>query len=104
MRGWLVKMEANVVLEILRKLEANREIMHKKKICFLSSLDRSTLKKIYFHSCETDDVRNVELCLLAGADINWQRGEGYPVYGEYHRMMDRIVELFMAELKINEDQ
>ena len=76
-------------------------------ICFLSSLDKSSLKKIYFQCCEADDVRNVEFCLLAGADINRQRGEGYPVYGEYQRMMDRMMmmdKINMAELRISEDQ
>ena len=76
-------------------------------ICFLSSLDKSSLKKIYFQCCEADDVRNVEFCLLAGADINWQRGEGYPVYGEYQRMMDRMMmmdKINMTELRISEDQ
>ena len=94
-------MEAN-----LREMEANAEAKEilRKKIRFLSSLDGSVLKKIYFHCIETNDIENLQLCFLAGADINWQRGEGYPVYGEYHRMMDRIVELFMTELKINEDQ
>ena len=68
-------MEAN-----LREMEANaeaKEILRKKKIRFLSSLHGSALKKIYFHSLEKNDVENVKLCFVAGADGNWQKGEGY---------------------------
>ena len=86
-------------------MEANaeaKEILRKKKIRFLSSLHGSALKKMYFRCCEKNDVENVQLCFLAGADINWQRGEGYHCekragadYAVYHRLIDNVIDRYM---------
>ena len=88
----------------LREMEANAEAKEilRKKIRFLSSLDGSALKKIYFHCLETNDIENLQLCFLAGADINWLKGESYhcekragPAYAVYHRLIDDVIDRYM---------
>ena len=55
-----------------------KEIQRKKKIRFLSSLQGSALKKMYFHFLMNNDIENVKLCFLAGADGQLEKGRRLP--------------------------